>query len=99
MSRENSEWGAFRIHGELLMLGFGVTQSTVSKYMVRDGSPSQSWRRNARSELEVRVRAMCHMRARGREQRAVLFRDPDANPNQPSGKPSTGFIRAHPTER
>src|SRR5260221_8162217 len=44
MSRENSEWGASRIHGELLMLGFEVAQSTVSKYMVRDGSASQSWK-------------------------------------------------------
>src|SRR3989454_3736973 len=44
MSRENSEWGASRIPGELLMLGFEVAQSTVSKYMVRGGSPSQSWK-------------------------------------------------------
>ena len=36
MSRENPLWGAPRIHGELLMLGFEVAQSTVSKYMVRD---------------------------------------------------------------
>src|SRR5712691_11249771 len=44
MSRENSEWGASRIPGELLMLGFEVAQSTVSKYMVRGGAPpSQSW--------------------------------------------------------
>ena len=35
MSRENPLWGASRIHGELLMLGFEVAQSTVSKYMVR----------------------------------------------------------------
>jgi hypothetical protein len=42
MSRENSEWGASRIHGELLMLGFEVV--TVSKYMVQGGSPSQSWK-------------------------------------------------------
>jgi hypothetical protein len=27
MSRENPLWGASRIHGELLMLGFGVAQS------------------------------------------------------------------------
>jgi hypothetical protein len=31
MSRENPKWGASRIHGELLMLGFEVAQSTVSK--------------------------------------------------------------------
>jgi transposase InsO family protein len=44
MSRENPAWGASRIHGELLMLGFEVAQSTVSKYMLRDGTPSQSWK-------------------------------------------------------
>src|SRR5207244_11861264 len=45
MSKENSQWGASRIHGELLMLGFEVAQSTVSKYMVRSGTPpSQSWK-------------------------------------------------------
>jgi transposase InsO family protein len=45
MSRENSLWGASRIHGELLMLGFQVAQSTVSKYMVRPLKPaSQSWK-------------------------------------------------------
>jgi hypothetical protein len=35
MSKENQQWGASRIHGELLMLGFEVAQSTVSKYIVR----------------------------------------------------------------
>jgi hypothetical protein len=36
--------GSIPIHGELLMLGFEVAQWTVSKYMVQDGSPSQSWK-------------------------------------------------------
>src|SRR5438105_1130057 len=45
MSKENPQWGASPIHGELLMLGFEVAQSMVSKYMVRDGMPpSQSWK-------------------------------------------------------
>ena len=35
MSKEKPRWGAPRIHGELLMLGFEVAQSTVSKYMVQ----------------------------------------------------------------
>ena len=35
MNRENPPWGAPRIYGELLMLGFEVAQSTVSKYMLR----------------------------------------------------------------
>jgi hypothetical protein len=45
VSNENPEWGASRIHGELLMLGFEVAQSAVSKYMVRGRTPpSQSWK-------------------------------------------------------
>ena len=45
MSVENPLWGAPRIHGELLKLGFEVAQSSVAKYMVkRWGPPSQGWR-------------------------------------------------------
>jgi hypothetical protein len=45
MSTENLLWGAPRIHGELLKLGFSVAQSTVAKYMVkRRGPPSQGWK-------------------------------------------------------
>jgi hypothetical protein len=44
MSVENPLWGAPRIHGELLKLGFEVAQSSVAKYMVkRRGPPSQRW--------------------------------------------------------
>jgi hypothetical protein len=44
MSIENPLWGAPRIHGELLKLGFEIAQSSVAKYMVkRAGPPSQGW--------------------------------------------------------
>ena len=44
MSMENFLWGAPRIHGELLKLGFEVAQSSVAKYMVkRRGPPGQGW--------------------------------------------------------
>jgi hypothetical protein len=44
MSIENPLWGAPRIHGELLKLGFEVVQSSVAKYMVkRRGPSSQGW--------------------------------------------------------
>src|SRR5882724_9009913 len=44
MSVENLLWGAPRIHGELLKLGFEIAQSSVAKYMVkRCGPPSQGW--------------------------------------------------------
>jgi transposase InsO family protein len=45
MSLANRLWGAPRIHGELLKLGFEVAQSTVAKYMARRGrGPSQTWK-------------------------------------------------------
>src|SRR5260370_40258685 len=45
MSRANALWGAPRIHGELLKLGFEVAQSTVARYMCRHSRPpSQGWR-------------------------------------------------------
>ncbi len=44
ISIANPLWGAPRIHGELLKLGFDVSQSTVSTYMVRGRHPrSQGW--------------------------------------------------------
>src|SRR5258708_27585424 len=44
MSVENPLWGAPRIHGELLKLGFEVAQSSVTKYMVkRRGAPNHGW--------------------------------------------------------
>ncbi len=43
MSLENPLWGAPRIHGELVMLGIDVSESTVAKYMVkRKGRPTQN---------------------------------------------------------
>jgi hypothetical protein len=45
MSKDNPLWGAPRIHGELVKLGFDVAQSSVAKYMVKHrGPPSQGWR-------------------------------------------------------
>jgi hypothetical protein len=39
MSRENPLWGAPRIHGELLKLGFELAESSVAKYMVKHRRP------------------------------------------------------------
>ena len=46
MSIENVLWGAPRIRGELLKLGFAVAQSTVARYMARPdgrGPSGQRW--------------------------------------------------------
>src|SRR5438132_1927156 len=42
MCKENPLWGAPRIHGELLKLGFEIAESTVSTYMIRR-SPLESY--------------------------------------------------------
>ncbi len=54
MSQDNPLWGASRIHGELLMLGFELAQSTVSKYMARGRRPpSQSWKTFLRNQAHA----------------------------------------------
>jgi hypothetical protein len=45
MSLANRLWGAPRIHGELVKLGIEVAQSTVAKYMARNGrGRPQTWK-------------------------------------------------------
>jgi hypothetical protein len=54
INRENPRRGASRIHGELLMLGFEVAQSTVSKYIARPSKPpSQSWKTFLKNHAEA----------------------------------------------
>ena len=46
MVAENPSWGAPRIHGELLMLGFELSERTVSRWMrqaPRSSEPAQRW--------------------------------------------------------
>ena len=53
MSKENPLWGAPRIHGELLMLGIEVAESTVARYMTRrQGPPSQGWKTFLRNHAD-----------------------------------------------
>ena len=54
MSKENPLWGAPRIHGEMLKLGFEIAESTVSKYMIRRrGPPSQTWQTFLRNHADA----------------------------------------------
>jgi hypothetical protein len=58
MCGENPLWGAPRIHGELLKLGFEVSERTVSRYILRHPKPpSQTWR----SFLENHVGCLASM--------------------------------------
>jgi hypothetical protein len=51
MSRENPLLGAPRILGELLMLGFSVSEATVSRHMsARSRRPRPSWRTFLRNQ-------------------------------------------------
>jgi hypothetical protein len=52
MAIANPLWGAPRIHGELLKLGFDVSERTVSRLMSRRWQPaSQSWRTFLKNHL------------------------------------------------
>src|SRR6202035_2723382 len=54
MTRENFLWGAPRIHGELHMLGFTISQATVSRYLPAPGRrPAQSWRSFLRNQASA----------------------------------------------
>ena len=56
MHRANPAWGAPRIHGELIKVGFRLAQSTVSKYLPRHRKPpSQSWRTFLRNHLREAI--------------------------------------------
>jgi transposase InsO family protein len=53
MSIANPLWGAPRVHGELLKLGFEIGQTSVAKYMARRGRPpSQGWKTFLRNHAD-----------------------------------------------
>ena len=46
MAAENADWGAPKIHGELLKLGFEVPERTIARYLQRlrrRGDPAKRW--------------------------------------------------------
>jgi len=57
-SLANPGWGAPRIHGELLKLGFELSQATVAKYLLRHRKPpSQNWRTFLKNHMQSLVSA------------------------------------------
>src|ERR1035438_7337576 len=53
---ENPTWGAPRIHGELLMLSFDVSERTISRWMKRaprDPEPATRWLTFLRNHREA----------------------------------------------
>jgi hypothetical protein len=58
MVAENPTWGAPRIHGELLMLGFDLSERTISRWMKRaprDPDRAKRWRAFLRNHREAIV--------------------------------------------
>ena len=61
MVAENATWGAPRIHGELRLLGFEVSERTISRWMrraPRNPEPAQRWRaflRNHRQAADLHL--------------------------------------------
>ena len=58
LKEENQSWGAPRIHGELVRLGFEVSEPTVSRYLHRlgrngDASKAKKWRAFLDNHREV----------------------------------------------
>jgi putative transposase len=56
MVAENPTWGAPRIHGELLMLGFDISERTISRWMrraPRDPEPAKRWLTFLRNHREA----------------------------------------------
>src|SRR3984893_10161524 len=56
MVAENPSWGAPRIHGELLMLGFEVSETTISRWMRRapkSPQPTKHWLAFLRNHREA----------------------------------------------
>ena len=56
MVAENPTWGAPRIHGELLMLGFDISERTISRWMKRaprDPEPAKRWLTFLRNHREA----------------------------------------------
>lgn len=58
MAEENAGWGAAKIHGEILKLGFEVSERTVARYLRRirrSGDPAKRWLAFLQNHREVIV--------------------------------------------
>lgn len=58
MAEENASWGAPKIHGEILKLGFDISERTVARYLRRvhrRGDPGKRWLAFLQNHREVIV--------------------------------------------
>src|SRR5262252_4759612 len=73
MSQENFLWGAPRIHGELLKLGFDVSQATVSRQIAHE--PRRRQRKTVAGLTMIRLRCQfAHQRDRNNQNSRSLGR-------------------------
>ena len=95
MSQANPLWGAPRIHGELLKLGFDVSQATVGRYLPwRPKVPSPTWRSFLHNHMHDTVavdifvvvtatfRLLYALVVLGHERRKVIHFEVTQNPTQ-----------------
>jgi Homeodomain-like domain len=79
MRLENPDWGAPKIHGELLKLGFQVSEPTVARYLQRlrprTGKPDQRWKAVLANDREAIVAFRLLHGTHLDVQTAVLFLD------------------------
>jgi len=76
MVTENPSWGAPRIHGELLMLGFDVSERTISRWMKRaqrNPDPAKRWITFLRNHKEAIARDGFLHRSHGHLRPALLL--------------------------
>src|SRR6266576_915411 len=76
MVAENPTWGAPRIHGELLMLGFDVSERTISRWMKRaqrNPDPAKRWITFLRNHKEAIARDGFLHRSHGHLRPALLL--------------------------
>jgi transposase InsO family protein len=95
MCQANPLWGAPRIHGELLKLGFDVSQATVGRYLPwRPKVPSPTWRSFLHNHLHdtaavdmflvvtAKFQLLYALVVLGHERRTVIHFDVTRNPTQ-----------------
>ena len=71
MVAENPTWGAARIHGELLMLGFHVSERTVSRWMRRAPKDPEPANAGSRSFGTIAKRSLQWTSSRSQRSRSA----------------------------
>ena len=75
LAEENPDWGAPKVHGELLKLGFVVSERTVARYLRRirrRGDPGKRWLAFLQNHREVGADELFPEPRESRHQRAYM---------------------------